>query len=121
MDTIEIDGYIGRHGLGLAPRELEATLHCARQLTAKETAREMGCSPYTVKALLDNARFKLGMQRSVRGLLMEALKRGIIAPLALLLCLATGLNTIPDRPNQRPVRTAKVETIVRLGRTEIAC
>ncbi|MGV8364868.1 helix-turn-helix transcriptional regulator, partial [Pseudomonas aeruginosa] len=37
--TINCGGWIGRQGLGLAPRELEATAWSASELTAKEVAR----------------------------------------------------------------------------------
>jgi len=43
-----------------------------------------------VRQRLDEARFKLGMQRTTRGLCLEAVRRGIIAPLAIALLLGTG-------------------------------
>ena len=116
MDTIRVDGWEGRLGKGLAPRELEATLYCAEELTAKEAARKMGCSHYTVSQLLENARFKLGMQRTCRGLLLEAMKRGIIAPLAIALCIA---GAFTDRPNYRPVRQAPVARLIAAPRTQM--
>ena len=67
-------GFLGR---GLAPRELEAVLYAANDLTAKETARFMRISPGSVSKRLDDARFKLG-SRTVRGLVIEALTRGLI-------------------------------------------
>lgn len=117
MDTIEINGWQGRLGHGLAPQELRATLYAITK-TCKETARELGISPGTVQDRLDNARYKLGMQRTVRGLIAESVKRGIISPLVLLLCLATVIGSV-ERPNQRPVRTAKV-SVVRAYRQEVA-
>ncbi|TLX53812.1 helix-turn-helix transcriptional regulator [Stutzerimonas nosocomialis] len=119
MDTIQIAGWQGRLGKGLAPRQLEATLWAASDMTAKEIARRMGCAPATVAKQLDDARFKLGMQRTTRGLCLEAMKRGIIAPLMVLLCLATGFNSA-DRPAQRPMRAPKVATFVRIARHEVA-
>jgi len=80
MDTIQIDGWQGRLGQGLAPRQLMATIYAAKDMTAKEIARRMDCSPSTIKKQLDTARFKLGMQRTIRGLCLEAMRRGIIAP-----------------------------------------
>jgi len=117
METIEINGWQGRLGHGLAPQELRATLYAITK-TCKETARELGISPGTVQDRLDNARYKLGMQRTVRGLIAESVKRGIISPLVLMLCLATVVGSI-ERPNQRPVRTAKV-SVVRAYRQEVA-
>lgn len=75
--TITAGNWTGSLGRGLAPRELEATLYAANDLTAKEIARLMGISPGTVSKRLDDAKFKLGV-RSMRGLVMEAFKRGLI-------------------------------------------
>lgn len=83
----------------LSPRELEAMLYAANDLTIKEIARKMQIEPTTVKARLDNARFKLGMQKTLRGLCMEAFKRGIIVPLSL--TLAITLSTAPSTDNFR--------------------
>ncbi|MCG6540209.1 helix-turn-helix transcriptional regulator [Pseudomonas sp. KSR10] len=118
MDTIQIDGWQGHLGQGLAPRQLLAVLWAATDKTAKEIARRMDCSHYTVKQQLDDARFKLGA-RTTRGLCLEAMKRGIISPLVLLLCLSTGISSI-DRPVQRPVRPVKVASVMRAQRQEIA-
>ncbi|MEN1617158.1 LuxR C-terminal-related transcriptional regulator [Pseudomonas aeruginosa] len=79
MQAIQCGGWIGRQGLGLAPRELEATAWSASELTAKEVARRMGIAPGTVEKRLDDAKFKMGV-RSVRGLVLEAFRRGIISP-----------------------------------------
>ncbi len=75
--TITAGSWTGSLGKGLAPRELEATLYAANDLTAKEIARMMGIAPGTVSKRLDDAKFKLGV-RSIRGLVMEAFKRGLI-------------------------------------------
>lgn len=119
MDTIQIDGWQGRLGEGLAPRQLLAVLWAATDKTAKEIARLMDCSHYTVKQQLDDARFKLGNHRTTRGLCLEAMKRGIISPLVLMLCLATGFGAMNERPNQRPVRTARA-SVMQVYRQEVA-
>ncbi len=80
----------------LSPRELEAMLYAANDLSIKEIAREMNIEPTTVKARLDNARFKLGMQKTLRGLCMEAFKRGIIVPLSLTLAITLAAATNAD-------------------------
>lgn len=77
MTIITTGNWTGTLGKCLAPRELEATLYAADDLTAKEIARLMGVAPGTVSKRLDDARFKLGV-RSVRGLVMEAFRRGLI-------------------------------------------
>ncbi|VVO30766.1 LuxR C-terminal-related transcriptional regulator [Pseudomonas fluorescens] len=81
MTTITAGNWKGTLGQGLAPRELEATLWAAADLTFKEIARLMGVAPKTVEKRLEVARFKLGA-RTVRGLVMEAFKRQIISPIA---------------------------------------
>lgn len=77
--TITASGWTGFLGMGLAPRELEATLHAANDLTQKEIARLMGISPKTVEKRIEDARFKLGA-KTMRGLVLEAFKRQIISP-----------------------------------------
>lgn len=88
--TITASGWTGFLGMGLAPRELEATLYAASDLTQKEIARLMGISPKTVEKRIEDARFKLGA-RTMRGLVLEAFRRQIIAPsvMALIALLTT--------------------------------
>jgi DNA-binding CsgD family transcriptional regulator len=78
MKIMTMGSWKGPLGAGLAPRELEATLWAAADLTAKEIARLMGITPKSVSKRLDDARFKLGA-RTVRGLVLEAFKRGLIS------------------------------------------
>ncbi|WP_462383328.1 response regulator transcription factor [Pseudomonas sp. Marseille-QA0892] len=95
--------WTARLNAGLSPKETEATAWCANGLTMKEIARKMGVSPATVSDRLGNARFKLGMQRTVRGLCLEAMKRGIISPLMLALCtVLVTQHTQPATPYRRP-------------------
>lgn len=63
--------------MGLSPRELEATVLAAGDMSAKEIAKEMGIAPGTVSKRLDDARFKLSA-KTVLGLVVEAVRRGII-------------------------------------------
>ncbi|WP_345956565.1 sigma factor-like helix-turn-helix DNA-binding protein [Pseudomonas fulva] len=79
MNAITHGNWTGFLGMGLAPRELEATLHAANDLTQKEIARLMGISPKTVEKRIEDARFKLGA-KTMRGLVLEAFKRQIISP-----------------------------------------
>lgn len=115
MDTIQIDGWQGRLGEGLAPRQLLAVLWAATDKTAKEIARLMDCSHYTVKQQLDDARFKLGNQRTTRGLCLEAMKRGIIAPLVL--ALLVGGEHTQIRPIRRP-EAPRQQTLTRVKRVD---
>lgn len=105
MDTIQIDGWQGRLGQGLAPRQLMATIYAAKDMTAKEIARRMGCAPSTTKKTLDRARFNLSEDdqpiRTIRGLCLEAMRRGIIAPLVLALLVGGG-NIQQMRPVRQP-------------------
>lgn len=96
MDSTIVAGrWKGHLGMGLAPRELEATLLAADDMTIKQIARQMGISPSTAKDRLDDARYNMGMQRSIRGLALEAYRRGIIAPLALALLIGAGHQESP--------------------------
>ena len=91
----------------LSPRELEATLLAANDLSVKEIAREMGIAPSTAQARLDSARFKLGMQKTLRGLCIEALRRGLIVPLSVLVCIALALAATQTDTRLQTQRTAR--------------
>ena len=119
MSEVIIGDYRGRQGAGLPPRQLEAVLHSANDLTAKQIARKMGISPATVTKTLDRARFALGMQRSVRGLCLEAIKRGIIAPLVLAL-MVLGTGTATESSARRPPARIHVVRILRNDTTAAA-
>ena len=119
MGTIAAGNWIGKLNQGLAPRELEAVLLSAADLTIKEVARCMGIAPGTASKRLDDARFKLGA-RSVRGLVLEALRRGIIAPaLCMILALLVGLQQNPNCI-RRPAGPRRVETFTSVRRIEAA-
>ena len=100
-NTITVAGWKGRLDAGLPRRQLEAVLLAATDKTAKEIARAMTISPDGARQLLDAARFKLGMQRTTRGTVLEAWKRGIIAPLAIALLMGSGHHQ-PTNPIRRP-------------------
>lgn len=88
--TITASGWTGRLDMGLAPRELEATLLAAADLTVKQVAQAMGIAPKTVEKRLEAARLKLG-SKTIRGLVLEAFRRQIISPavMALVALLTT--------------------------------
>ncbi|EZN99971.1 LuxR C-terminal-related transcriptional regulator [Pseudomonas aeruginosa] len=125
MDTATITAgkWKGTLGMGLAPRELEATLHAASDLTAKEIAKLMGIAPGTVSKRLDDARFKLGA-KTVRGLVLEAYKRQIISPLCvgILAILAAAQPLLHEDPAMRGRRGGerKIETRLTARRDGVA-
>lgn len=106
-NTIELEGWRGRLDAGLPIRQLEALLYACADLTAKEIAKRMGITPASAKDRLDDARFNLGMQRTVRGMCLEAMRRGIVSPLALALVAILTMDghhtptTLARRPPQR--------------------
>ncbi|MBH3376147.1 LuxR C-terminal-related transcriptional regulator [Pseudomonas alloputida] len=85
-----VGNWHGIQGL-LAPRELEGVLHCANDRTVKEAAREMNISPATLKKRLESARLKLGAG-SIRALVLEAFKRGLINPAATTLAVIMAIH-----------------------------
>ncbi|KWV81418.1 Bacterial regulatory protein, luxR family [Pseudomonas fluorescens] len=120
-NTLTAGNWQGNLQMGLAPRELEATLWAAADLTVKEIGRVMGISPNTAEKRLESARFKLGT-KTMRGLVMEAFKRQIISPLVILLCMvitAQQANTEQFRRIRRPGERS-VETRVAVRRIETA-
>ncbi|MFV3285398.1 LuxR C-terminal-related transcriptional regulator [Pseudomonas sp. NY15356] len=89
--SITCQGWTGRLDMGLAPRELEATLLAAADLTVKQVAQVMGVAPKTVEKRLEAARLKLG-SKTIRGLVLEAFKRQIISPAATALALLMAIH-----------------------------
>ncbi|MCQ9423353.1 LuxR C-terminal-related transcriptional regulator [Pseudomonas sp. LJDD11] len=123
MNAITLGNWTGHHGMGLAPRELEATLHAANDLTQKEIARLMGISPKTVEKRIEDARFKLGA-KTTRSLVLEAFKRQIISPAAALILLLTAHGALAPEPlamaRRREGNESEVETRIVSQRYEIA-
>lgn len=116
--TIEFEGWRGRLDAGLPPRQLEALLYACADMTVKQIARRMGIGPQSVQQRLDDARFKLGMQRSIRGLCLEALRRGIVGPMVILLCSLCAFQTFLDIGHmQRAPRITRIQQ-TRAGRRD---
>ena len=118
-NTLTAGNWQGNLKMGLAPRELEATLWAAADLTVKEIGRVMGISPNTAEKRLDAARFKLGV-KTMRGLVIECMKRQIITPMVILLCMiltAQQVNTEQFGRIRRPGER-RVETRVTVRRIE---
>lgn len=119
--TLTAGNWQGTLKMGLAPRELEATLWAACDMTVKEIGRVMGISPTTAEKRLESARFKLGV-KTMRGLVLEAFKRQIITPLVILLCMvitAQQANTEQFSRTRRPSER-RIETRVAAHRIEVA-
>ncbi|MDZ3990346.1 response regulator transcription factor [Pseudomonas sp. Teo4] len=123
--TITASGWTGFLGMGLAPRELEATLHAANDLTQKEIARLMGISPKTVEKRIEDARLKLGA-KTMRGLVIEAFKRQIISPATTALALLMAVHGMLGDDQAMRIRRGgnggerKIETRVATRRAECA-
>ncbi|PKI24882.1 response regulator transcription factor [Pseudomonas monteilii] len=123
--TITASGWTGFLGMGLAPRELEATLHAASDLTQKEIARLMGISPKTVEKRIEDARHKLGA-KTMRGLVLEAFKRQIISPAATALALLLAIHGMVGEDQAMRIRRGgnsgerKIETRIATRRNECA-
>lgn len=114
MDVITHGNWQGFTDHGLSDRELECTVLAACGLTNKEIAKQMGIAPDTVKKRIQNAMYRLDVPRRA-ALVAEAMRKAIIAPLVLLLCIA---EVAPHQPIQtRPVRTpVAVKRVARVGR-----
>lgn len=104
----------------LSPRELEATLYAVNDMSVKEIAREMHIEAGTVQRRLDNARWKLGFQKTLRGLCMEVIRRGIVAPLSVLLCVALVGGATPETRTTAPSQRPAISRTVRSLRNEVS-
>ncbi|BBH46932.1 hypothetical protein KU43P_34090 [Pseudomonas sp. KU43P] len=82
METITRGKWTGHLGMLLAPRELEALLWVAQDLTTKEIARLMEVSPGTVANGIERVIHKLKAKRRMDAV-MKAWDQKIISPLAL--------------------------------------
>ncbi|MEE5083767.1 LuxR C-terminal-related transcriptional regulator [Pseudomonas alliivorans] len=122
-NTLTAGNWKGSLKMGLAPRELEATLWAAADLTVKEIGRAMGVSPATAEKRLDSARFKFGA-KTMRGLVLEAFRRGVISPAAALTLVLAAHGALATDPMTKVRRSggseSKIETRIAAKRHEIA-
>ncbi|MCU1717346.1 helix-turn-helix transcriptional regulator [Pseudomonas sp. 5P_3.1_Bac2] len=88
---------------GLTAKEGQLIAASAAEQSYKEMARDMKVAPDTIKKRADRVRFKMGMANTMRGVIVEAFKRGIIAPLALALMFGCGYMQ-QGQPLRRPER-----------------
>lgn len=85
-NVISFKGIQGDVGL-LAVQELKAALGICCGLANKEIARELACSPATVKKSIERIFFKLGVS-SRSAVPTELFFRGIARKLSILMCAA---------------------------------
>ncbi|WP_445672667.1 response regulator transcription factor [Pseudomonas inefficax] len=118
METITRGKWMGHLGMLLAPRELEALLWVAQDLTTKEIARLMQVSPGTAANGIERAIFKLKAKRRLDAV-MKAWDKKIINPLCIFFaCLiamhaATGDSDPMRRDRRAPERRTAQVRIVR--------
>ncbi|MDM1697122.1 helix-turn-helix domain-containing protein [Thiopseudomonas alkaliphila] len=101
---IVIGDFKGLPGSNLTDQQLKALLYMANEYSAKEAAREMAISPRTVEKHVNLAKEKLGGKRSVTGVCVEAMARGIIAKLCLTLAVGAWLVPSESQPTNRIAR-----------------
>ncbi|WP_272905160.1 response regulator transcription factor [Pseudomonas petrae] len=77
----------------LAAQELRAAMAISTGLSGKQTARELGCAPSTVKKTVERLFFKLGVSNRA-ALVAEAFKLGLIA-------FSTGMIPSPQQHQDR--------------------
>ena len=106
MHTLTSEHWQGCTGL-LSKRELEFTLHVAEGKTDKEIARAAGLAPDSVRKRIMSAMFKLGAHRRAQ-LVAEAMRRAIIAPLAIFMAICcVVVNSSPDNHQERAPRNPR--------------
>ena len=117
MGTITRGKWMGHLGMLLAPRELEALLWVAQDLTTKEIARLMQVSPGTVANGIERAIFKLRAKRRMDAV-MKAWDKKIISPLCIALAGLIAMHSAisdsdPMRRDRRAPerRTAQVRIV----------
>lgn len=108
----------------LAAQELKAALAICCGLGNKEIARELSCSPATVKKSVERIFYKLGIS-SRSAVPTELLSRGIARRLAMIMCAILITNAVMDDQEFTRVRRTggqgrKVELRVASRRAECA-
>lgn len=121
--TLTLGNWTGHLGMGLALRELQCVLGIASGQTSKELARDLGVHPESIKKRVLAASTKLGVTRRAQ-LVAEAMRKGVISPLAATLALVLSIHGMADDEHalktRRGTNERKVETRVAVRRVEIA-
>lgn len=114
MEVFSHGNWQGFTDHGLSDRETAISVLVAVGKTNKEIGRFFDIAPDTVKKRIRCAMDRLGVDRRA-ALVSEAIRRGILAPLVLLLALC---EAAPHHQFQtRPARTpAAVKRVARIGR-----
>ncbi len=89
--SITSGNWTGHLGMGLALRELQCVLGIAMGQTSKELARDLGVQPESIKKRVLAASTKLGVTRRAQ-LVAEAMRKGVISPLAATLALVLAMH-----------------------------
>ncbi len=114
-NEIVIGHFKGQCSGALTTQQLITLLYMANEYSAKQAAQQMAISHRTVEKHINIAKEKLGGKRSVLGVCIEAFKRGIIAPLSVLLCIAlaggVATETRTTTPAQRPSISRAVRSV----------
>lgn len=114
-NEIVIGHFKGQCSGALTTQQLITLLYMANEYSAKQAAQQMAISHRTVEKHINIAKEKLGGKRSVLGVCIEAFKRGIIAPLSVLLCIAlaggVATETRTTTPAQRPSISRTVRSV----------
>lgn len=119
--SITSGNWTGHLGMGLALRELQCVLGIAMGQTSKELARDLGVQPESIKKRVLAASTKLGVTRRAQ-LVAEAMRKGVISPLVILLCMVLTAQQAATEQFGRIRRPAerRVETRVAVRRIEAA-
>lgn len=111
--TIIFGNWTGHLGMGLALRELQCVLGIASGQTSKELARDLGVQPESIKKRVLSASTKLGVTRRAQ-LVAEAMRKGVISPLIVLLCMVLTAQQASTEPFGRVRRPGERRAEVRL-------
>lgn len=111
-----IGHFKGQCGDALTSQQLIALLYMANECSAKQAAQQMAISHRTVEKHINLAKEKLGNKRSIIGLCLEAIKRGIIAPL----CVAMLFNAAPETRTTAPAHRPSIARTLSTQRNEVS-
>ena len=119
--TIIFGNWTGHLGMGLVLRELQCVLGIASGQTSKELARDLGVQPESIKKRVLSASTKLGVTRRAQ-LVAEAMRKGVISPLIVLLCMVLTAQQASTEQFSRIRRPGerRIETRVAVRRIEVA-